>query len=208
MSASDPLPPNGFFPVSLNLLGRRCVVIGARDDREAIEKEAALREVGADVRWIDDPGALRDEDLTGAFFVISTPKDEALSARLRALADRHRFLLCCIDQPTYGFVAMQAIVKAGPARIAISTGGVAPRVGKILKDRLQGALDAKFSRFLERLATLRRGNREQLADAEARRGAMLEATQGFDVEIEIRYPQWFVRYLNEADPQEKLRIGQ
>ena len=30
------LPP-AFFPVSLNLVGRKCVVIGAADDREAIE---------------------------------------------------------------------------------------------------------------------------------------------------------------------------
>jgi siroheme synthase (precorrin-2 oxidase/ferrochelatase) len=191
MTASDPLPPGGFFPVSLNLAGRTCVVIGPRDDREAIEKEAALREAGADVRWIVDAGSLRDEDLSGAFFVISTPKDEALSARLRALADRNHFLLCCIDQPAYGFVAMQAIVKAGPARIAISTGGVAPRVGKILKERLQGALDATFVRFLSRLAEQRRANRTGLASAEERRAAMVEAAEGFDVSVAVKYPDWF-----------------
>ena len=114
-----PEPP-AFYPVSLNLAGRRCVVIGAPDDREAIEKTRDLRESGADVVWITDPAALRDADVADAFFVISTPQDAALSARLRALADAHRFLLCAIDQPAFGFVAMQAIVKSGPARIAIS----------------------------------------------------------------------------------------
>ena len=126
--AEDVLPP-AFFPVSLNLVGRRCVVIG--DDREAIEKEAALREVGAHVVWLQDPRSVRDEDVADAFFVISTPQDESLSIRLRALADTHKFLLCCIDQPRQGFVAMQAIVSAGRARIGISTGGVAPRAGKV-----------------------------------------------------------------------------
>ena len=53
-AVDDPLPPHGFYPVSLNLVGRACVVIGAADDREAIEKVAALREVDADVRWITD----------------------------------------------------------------------------------------------------------------------------------------------------------
>ncbi|MBV8373644.1 MAG: NAD(P)-dependent oxidoreductase, partial [Candidatus Eremiobacteraeota bacterium] len=91
-----------FFPVGLNLNGRLCVVIGADDDREAIEKAAALRESGADVRQLTDPESVRDEDVTDAFFVISTPQDEALSRKLRTLADRHRFLLCCIDQPAYG----------------------------------------------------------------------------------------------------------
>src|SRR5579872_6522867 len=114
-----------FFPVSLNLDGRRCVVIGAADDREAIEKHAALRESGADVVWITDPSQVRDDDVAEAFFVLSTPQDAVLSRRLRALADRHRFLLCCIDQPRYGFVAMAAIVAAGPVRVAISTAGLA-----------------------------------------------------------------------------------
>jgi siroheme synthase (precorrin-2 oxidase/ferrochelatase) len=192
VDADDPLPPHGFYPVSLNLVGRTCVVIGAADDREAIEKAAALREVDADVRWITDPAALCDDDVTGAFFVISTPQDEALSARLRALADVHKFLLCTIDQPRFGFVAMQAMVKAGPVRIGISTGGVAPRAGKIIKDALQRALDSKFARFIDRLATEKRANRSRLAgDAAARRRAMLDAADGFALEVRATYPQWF-----------------
>ncbi|MGD0050430.1 MAG: NAD(P)-dependent oxidoreductase [Vulcanimicrobiaceae bacterium] len=190
--ADDPLPPHGFYPVSLNLVGRPCVVIGPADDREAVEKAAALREVDAEVRWITDPAALRDEDVAGAFFVISTPQDAALSARLRALADRHRFLLCTLDQPRYGFVAMQAIVRAGPVKIGISTGGVAPRLGKAIKAALQRALDARFVRFVDRLATQKRENRDRLRDDPvARRAAMIAAADGFDLDIAVRYPTWF-----------------
>jgi siroheme synthase-like protein len=188
----DPLPPHGFYPVSLNLVGRTCVVIGAADDREAVEKAAALREVDAEVRRITDPAALREADIADAFFVISTPQDEALSARLRALADRHKFLLCTIDQPRFGFVAMQAIVTSGPVRIGISTGGVAPRVGKILKNALQRALDAKFARFVEHLAGQKRRNRTALAgDPAARRRALIEAADGFALDVRATYPAWF-----------------
>jgi siroheme synthase (precorrin-2 oxidase/ferrochelatase) len=198
----DPLPPHGFYPVSLNLVGRDCVVIGAANDREAIEKVAALRAVDADVRWITDSSALRDEDVAGAFFVISTPQDDALSARLRALADAHRFLLCTIDQPRFGFVAMQAIVAAGPVRIGISTGGVAPRVGKVLKAALARVLDAKFVQFIDCLATQKRRNRSRLAgDGAARRRAMIDATKGFDVEMRASYPQWFEDELAALGPQ-------
>ncbi len=188
MRSSDPLPP-AFFPVSLNVTGRRCVVIG--DDREAAEKEAALRELDADVRRVEDPAALRDEQLRDAFLVISCPQDEALSRRLRALADEHRFLLCCIDQPRYGFVAMQAIVRAGPARIGISTGGVAPRVGKKLREGLQSALDATFARFLECLATQKLRNRSLVPDGDERRALMIAAAEGFEVDVRVRYPEWF-----------------
>jgi precorrin-2 dehydrogenase/sirohydrochlorin ferrochelatase len=191
MSDADPLPPHGFFPVSLNLVGRTCVVIGAHDDREAIEKATALAEVDAHVRWITDPAALRDEDVADAFFVISTPQDEALSARLRTLAETHKFLLCTIDQPRYGFVAMQAQVRSGPVRIGISTGGVAPRVGKIIKDALQRALDAKFARFVEHLAAEKRRNRAELPDRADRRKAIIASTKGFALEVRASYPEWF-----------------
>jgi precorrin-2 dehydrogenase/sirohydrochlorin ferrochelatase len=197
----DPLPPHGFYPVSLNLVGRTCVVIGEPDDREAVEKVAALREVDAEVRWITDPSAVRDDDVTDAFFVISTPQDDALSARLRALADRHKFLLCTIDQPLYGFVAMQAIVSSGPVRIGISTGGVAPRVGKILKEALQRILDAKFARFVECLATQKVRGRTALPDRADRREAILAATDGFELAARASYPQWFEDELAATRPK-------
>jgi siroheme synthase (precorrin-2 oxidase/ferrochelatase) len=187
-----------FFPVGLNLEGRHCVVIGAVDDREAVEKEAALRESGAEVLRIFDPVKLRDDDVTGAFFVISTPQDDALSARLRALADRNRFLLCCIDQPKYGFVAMAAIAKAGVVRVAISTAGLAPRVGKALKKGLQRAMDGKFARFVDRLAELRERTHARhpgLENSQMRRNAMIEAARGFEADVRFEYPQWF----EEAD---------
>jgi len=195
----DVLPPS-FFPVSLNLVGRKCVVIGAADDREAIEKDEALREVGAEVVWIKDYANLRDEDVSGAYFVISTPQEEPLAARLRRLADRHKFLLCAIDQPKFGFVAMAAIVKCGRARIAISTGGVAPRVGGKLRAALQNALDETFARFLECFANQRRRARANLAESADRRSLMIEAAEGFDIEIRLTYPEWFRDELRRLGP--------
>jgi siroheme synthase (precorrin-2 oxidase/ferrochelatase) len=189
---SDVLPP-AFFPVGLNIAGRRCVVIGARDDNEAIEKARDLQEAGAEVRWLNDAAAVTEADVSDAFLVISTPQDERLSGRLRELADRHRFLLCAIDQPAYGFVAMQAVVKSGPARIAISTGGISPRVGGILRAALQAALDAKFARFLVGLAQRRRASRASSPDdAAARRATMMSAAEGFEVQVSVAYPAWFI----------------
>jgi siroheme synthase (precorrin-2 oxidase/ferrochelatase) len=183
-----------FFPAGLNLDGRTCVVIGALDDREAIEKSAALEECGAIVRRIADPRALRDEDVTGAFLVISTPQDAVLSARLRELADRYRFLLCCIDQPEYGFVAMMAIAKAGPVRVAISTAGLAPRVGKKLKEALQRAMDAGFARFVGELAKRRervRAEHPSPQESAVRRTDAIEAAEGFEANVTFSYPEWF-----------------
>jgi precorrin-2 dehydrogenase/sirohydrochlorin ferrochelatase len=173
----------------LNLRGRKCVVVG--DDREAVENDEALREVGAHVLWVRDVAALRDEDLVDAFFVISTPQDAALSSRLRRLADEHRFLLCAIDQPKFGFVAMQAIVKAGPVRIAISTGGISPRTARRMREALQRALDATFVRFIDCLHAQRERNRRRLESSSERRAAMIQAAEGFELDVQVRYPEWF-----------------
>jgi siroheme synthase (precorrin-2 oxidase/ferrochelatase) len=183
-----------FFPVSLNLDGRSCVVIGLPDDREAIEKAAALEECGANVRRLTDPKAITEEDVKDAFFVISTPQDQAFSARMRELADRHRFLLCCIDQPAYGFVAMAAVAKAGPVRVAVSTAGLAPRVGKRLKEALQAAMDQRFATFVARLAERREKTRRAHPSPEEsalRRSAMIEAAKGFAADVRFTYPPWF-----------------
>lgn len=183
---------NPYFPIGLSVKERPCVVIG--DDREAEEKSAALRECGAQVRHVERAGELRDEDLADAFLVISTPQDEALSARLREAADRQRFLLCCIDQPKYGFVAMLATAKAGPIRVAVSTAGLAPRLGKLIKEGLQRAMDARFASFAERLAHRREQSRRENpgpAGAPHRRIEMLEAARGFEARVEFRYPDWF-----------------
>lgn len=183
-----------FFPVGLNLDGRACVVIGAADDREAIEKTAALEESGANVRRLTNPETLKDADVSDAFLVISTPQDEALSARLRSLADRHRFLLCCIDQPAHGFVAMTAVAKAGPVRVAVSTAGLAPRVGKKLKQALQRAMDSTFAAFVGELARRRERVREAHPSADEsalRRSDAIEAADGFEATVEFRYPEWF-----------------
>lgn len=194
--------PFVFFPVGLNLRGRKCVLIGTPDDPEAIEKYASLCEVGAEVVWLRDPAAVRDADVADAFFVISTPSDATLSARLRVLADAHRFLLCAIDQPTYGFVAMQAVAKAGPVRIAISTGGIAPRVGKLLRAALQRALDAAFVRYIDCHNAVRQRNRARLGSSRERRAAMIALADGFEVNVTVRYPPWFEDELAAVRPRE------
>jgi siroheme synthase (precorrin-2 oxidase/ferrochelatase) len=195
MTVSQPLDvtqyPFIFYPVGLNLRGRKCVIIGAADDKEAIEKNEALHEVGADVVWITDWEHYRDEEVADAFFVIFTPQVEPPAIRIRELADRYKFLLCAIDQPKWGFVAMQATVKAGPCRVAISTGGIAPRVGGKLREALQKAMDATFVRFIDCHNAQKERNKLRVTTSAERRAAMIAKSEGLEIDVTIRYPQWF-----------------
>ena len=193
--------PFVFYPVGLNLSGRKCYVIGAGDDREAIEKDEALRDVGADVVWIKDWENYADEDIADAFFVIFTPQIEPPAIRIRALADKYKFLLCAIDQPKHGFVAMQATVKAGPCRVAISTGGIAPRVGGKLRAALQAAMDTTFERFIACHNAQKERNKLRVTTSAERRAAMIAKSEGLEIDVKITYPQWFLDELAGFAPK-------
>ncbi|TAM75552.1 hypothetical protein EPN44_08885 [bacterium] len=188
-----------FLPVGLNVRERRCVVIG--DDAEAREKGAALQAAGAEVAYLRHPSQVGEQMVADAFVVISTPQDETLSSRLLAYAERHKFLLCCIDQPAYSTVAMQAIVESGPVRVAISTGSVSPTVAATLQRALARALDARFARFMLRLQALRRRVRRSDAGPTLRRRHMREAAAEFTVEVSVRYPAWFEKEESGQGPR-------
>ena len=93
---------------------------------------------------------------------------------------------------------MQAIVKAGPVRIAISTGGVAPRVGKTLKLALEPSLDAKFARFIDCLATQKRRGRARMPSAAERRERDDRGRRRLRRRRSTSYPQWFEDELRRA----------
>jgi siroheme synthase (precorrin-2 oxidase/ferrochelatase) len=181
------------FPVALDLRGRRCILIGPEDHPEIVGKRAALEHCGARVERIEARDVC-EAALCDAFFVLSAIKSPALSSRLRELADGHRFLLWCVDQPRYGFVQMMAIASAGPVRVGISTSGTAPAIGKAFREALEGAMDARFIAFVRRLFELRRHLRERFpaaAQAQQRVEALRRAASGFEVDVAFRYPPWF-----------------
>jgi hypothetical protein len=88
------------------------------------------------------------------------------------------------------------------ASLRCKTGGISPRVGGILRAGLQAALDSTFARFLACLAHQRRLNRALNADDPvARRETMMSAANGFEVQVQVTYPQWFLDELAAARPQ-------
>jgi len=69
---------------------------------------------------------------------------------------------------------------------------VSPRVGAILRGAFERALDDRFAAFLERLAAKRGEARAAFPDdAERRRSTMRAAADGFEAELQVRYPAWY-----------------
>lgn len=138
------------YPVSLDVSGRRCVVIGSGALAE--EKVSGLRDAGADVVVLEsyDPGCL-----AGAFAAVVTDPDPELHALVASEARSERVLLNCVDDVEYCDFAAPSIVRRGDLRIAISTGGKAPALAKRLRLQLTQEIDEAYGEVVDLLGEVR-----------------------------------------------------
>ncbi len=189
------------FVVALSVEGRSCVVIGG--DGEALRRAERLHACGARVTvvWPEVCDALAtwlrvtasrwearapvEGELTERPFVaVSTPRDEALSRWLSALAAREGVLLCCVDQPAFSTYAHVATAEVGALTIGVSSGGAAPALVSRLRDALAAGLNDDFADFTRALAELR-----ARTPPERRRAALDEALEGLRVELRVSLPE-------------------
>lgn len=161
----------GFFPVSLQLARRPCVVVGggavARRKVESLlvceaavtvisprleEGLAHLHRAGS-LRWL--AREYREGDLAGAFLVIAATDDEAVQARIHAEAERDNLLLNVADVPKWCNLILPAVVRRGDLSLAISTGGASPALAGKLRRELEGQFGDEYRVLLLLLAALR-----------------------------------------------------
>lgn len=138
------------YPVSLDVTGRRCLVIGSGP--LAREKVDGLVDAGADVVVLE---AYSPGDLQGAFLCVVTDPDPALHAAVAAEARAERVLLNCMDDVPYCDFAAPSIVRRGDLRISISTGGKAPALAKRLRLTLTEEIDEAYGELVELLGEVR-----------------------------------------------------
>lgn len=197
---------NPGFPITLDVKGRLCVVLGGDD--VAAEKVQRLLDAGAKVtvvsptlndtlrkltaaaKVIHRVRLFREQDVMGAFLVINTLQgDEEFASSLYELAQKERFLLCSLDQPAYSTAWLPALVSRGHLRCAVSTSGVAPALASRLRQDMEEIFDETFQAFLEWLASVREKVQQSEADVERRVVLLREAVSGFKLKGTIEYPQ-------------------
>lgn len=115
------------FPISLDVAGRRCVVVGGGP--LANEKADALRDAGADVTLVP-AGEYTPAVLDGTFLLIISGEDDTDSAAAFAEAERRGVLANALDDIPHCHFAFPAIVRRGDLKVAISTAGKAPALAR------------------------------------------------------------------------------
>jgi precorrin-2 dehydrogenase/sirohydrochlorin ferrochelatase len=172
------------LPLFLNLTDRLVVVVGGGPVGR--RKASAVRAAGGRVRLIcleprppeeNDPlldwhtEAYRPEHLEGAVLVFAAGP-AAVNARILVDARARGLWVNTASQPEEGDFILPATMRRGDFVLAVSTGGAAPLLTQIIRDRLEQEYDAAFGDWVSLLAELRPLVMERITDAEQRRSVL------------------------------------
>ena len=173
-----------FYPVFLNLRGRRAVVIGGGAVAE--QKVLGLLSAGAHVTVVSPETTPRlaelaaaDEidlrrrpyrsgDLVGARLAIAGTDDRAANAAVWAEAEREGVLLNAVDDLDHCSFIAPAIHREGDITVAVSTSGKSPALAARLRQRAARLVGPAEARLCELLGELRPELAARVLDTRAR----------------------------------------
>jgi precorrin-2 dehydrogenase len=157
-----------YYPVCLEMAGRRCLVVGAGAVAE--RKVNGLLEVGARVtvvgpsateRLLDWARAGRigltlraygADDLAGHSIVFAATDDGLINADVARDARAAGVLINAADDPTHCDFILPAVLTRGDLTVAVSTGGASPALARVVRDELGAFLDRDDYAALARVA--------------------------------------------------------
>lgn len=140
------------YPVSLDVTGRRCVVVGGGP--LAAERAGVLADAGAET--VEVPaGGYHAGLLDGAFLAVVSGEDGTDPAALFADAEQRGVLVNSMDDVANCHFAFPAVVRRGELTVTISTGGRAPALAGRLRRHLAETLPESLATLVEVLAGAR-----------------------------------------------------
>jgi len=160
-----------YYPICLNILRRKCVVVGGGDVAE--RKVTRLLEAGADVEVVGkvltpklgtmkNEGKIkhvdadyREDFINDAFLVIGATDRDDINNKIYVDADRKGKLVNIVDSPDRCNFILPSIVQQGDLQIAISTGGKSPALAKKLRKEMQGSYGAEYRTLLDIMGQVR-----------------------------------------------------
>lgn len=179
-----------YYPVFLEMMGRRSVVVGGGPVAE--RKVEGLLAVGASVtvlspaltprleEWAKEgrvrhvgrqygPGDLAGSEL--AFVATDDPEVNAVVAK----EGRERSVwVNAADDPAHSDFILPSILRRGELVVAVATGGTSPALSRAIREELEAYFSEDYAVLSEVVAEVRRELREQarVPDAEAWRKAL------------------------------------
>jgi len=153
------------LPIFLNIKGKRALVVGG--GVLAARKADLLLRAGCDLTVLAPElnedlvrlnqthgfehraGALDERDLAGCMIAFGCSGDVAVNQQLREMAARAGILVNISDQTESCDFIMPALLDRSPLLVAISSGGTAPLLTRMLKARFETTIPAGYGRLAE-----------------------------------------------------------
>jgi len=180
----------GYYPVLLDLAGRRCLMVGGGSVAE--RRVDALLAAGAQVTVISprvtqplaalaaegriglESRGYREGDLAGNDLVfVATDAGEVNAAVAREARERGLWINAT-DDPAHCTFILPALVRRGDLTVAVATGGTSPALARAVREELEAYLTAEYATLAAIAAEARREVRAagRVVTAEAWRRAL------------------------------------
>jgi siroheme synthase, N-terminal domain len=163
---------------------RLCVVVGGGE--VGARKVSLLLEAGGHVRVVAPrlcktldglaacgrvsyrQGTFEACDLTGAHLVIAATPDPEVNRQVSELAKGRQIPVNVVDQPALCTFIMPAVIDRSPVLVAISTGGAAPVLARLIRGHLEGLIPTAFGRLAALAAEFRIRVKQRLLPSQRR----------------------------------------
>lgn len=175
-----------YLPIFLDLRGRNGLVVGGGD--AAARKATLMLSAGAWVtvvspeplsatfselagtdRLIHRREAFCAELLDGMDVVFAASQDGALDKAVHDAARARHLPVNVVDKPDICSFIMPSIIDRSPVVVAVSSGGEAPVLSRLLRARLETLIPAAYGRLAALAGRFKHAVREKFATTEARR---------------------------------------
>ncbi len=183
-----------YLPLFHNLRGSRVLVVGGGEI--ALRKSRLLAVAGALLRVVapDIEPQLRElvsgsggecvqrgyleTDLDGCGLIIAATDDEPLNAQVSADAHKRCVPVNVVDAPALCSVIFPAIVDRSPLVIAVSSGGDAPVLARLIRAKLETWIPSTYGQLAGLAARFRNQVKQLFPDVQQRRAFWEEVFQG------------------------------
>lgn len=174
-----------YLPVFMDVRGRRCLVVGAGG--VAARKADLLMACGARVAVVAPvlgdvlarrlsrgeieyiAGRFLPQHVEGAAVVIAATDDREVNRAVFAAASARAIPVNVVDDPALCSFILPAVVDRSPVLVAVSSGGAAPVLARMLRARLELLIPPAFGRLAALAARFRERVKTRFAQAGARR---------------------------------------
>ncbi|WP_369959317.1 siroheme synthase CysG [Pseudomonas benzenivorans] len=183
-----------FLPLFHKLQDRRVLLVGGgevalRKGRLLADAGATLRvvapEVRDELRELAGQGAnqlllrgYQQDDLAGTALVIAATDDEPLNAQISEQAQALGIPVNVVDAPTLCSVIFPAIVDRSPLIVAVSSGGDAPVLARLIRAKIETWIPAAYGQLAGLARRFRARVKALLPDVQQRRVFWEEVFQG------------------------------